>query len=539
VLKLLDLFSGIGGFSLGLESTGGFKTIAFVEKDEFCQKVLKKHWPNITIEGDIRNVKGEKYEADVITGGFPCQPFSVAGKRRGTNDDRYLWDETIRVIRECKPRWFIGENVEGLININNGVVLRQVQTDLEKEGFEVQCLVIPAAGIGAWHQRKRIWIIGHSKHNGFIASKIKGGDRKINERSSQGKNETSEFKRASRRENNETVWMAADAQISRTRENERGIWEGSRGINGGQGTNQNVSNSNSRFSIGENKEIQTRGTSINNGSENVSNSNNTGDRTSKYNFKKQETIDKERKKFSQSKFSRHSEDVSNSISSGSRRGRISRNVNEQGWNTFETERESLQSKNKQTRSNDIKQNSEDVSNSKSIRYRGRESEECQIGEWSFLQGKQEGGKMGSEVKGCNGNVSNSNDKGLERYNGNSSSIKTGEEQTNSWSKNCSQQFREQKKGKIGSETLPNSNNERLQRLDSESIIQEQKLGLFTNKDDEGRETWWQTQSRICGVPNGVSYELDKDRTNRIKALGNSIVPQIARKLGLAILEAEK
>ena len=147
MLKLLDLFSGIGGFSLGLESTGGFETIAFVEKDDFCQKVLKKHWPNITIEGDIRNVKGDKYEADVVTGGFPCQPFSVAGKRKGTDDDRYLWDETIRVVRECKPRWFIGENVEGLININNGVVLRQVQTDLEKEGFEVQCLIIPASGI--------------------------------------------------------------------------------------------------------------------------------------------------------------------------------------------------------------------------------------------------------------------------------------------------------------------------------------------------------------------------------------------------------
>ena len=176
-LRLLDLFSGIGGFSLGLESTGGFETIAFVEKDEFCQKILKKHWPNITIEGDIRNVKGEKYEADIITGGFPCQPFSVAGKRKGTDDDRYLWDETIRVIKECRPRWFIGENVEGLININNGLVLRQVQTDLEKEGFEVQCLVIPASGVGAWHQRKRIWIMAYSNSNRH-RNRIKGSNGK-------------------------------------------------------------------------------------------------------------------------------------------------------------------------------------------------------------------------------------------------------------------------------------------------------------------------------------------------------------------------
>jgi DNA (cytosine-5)-methyltransferase 1 len=165
MLKVLDLFSGIGGFSLGLESTGHFETIAFVEKDEFCQKVLKKNFNNIPIEGDIRNVKGEKYKADVVTGGFPCQPFSVAGKRKGTDDDRYLWDETIRVVRECKPKYFIGENVEGLINIQQGMVLRQVQTDLEKEGFEVQCLIIPASGIGAWHQRKRVWIIGCNVSN--------------------------------------------------------------------------------------------------------------------------------------------------------------------------------------------------------------------------------------------------------------------------------------------------------------------------------------------------------------------------------------
>jgi DNA-cytosine methyltransferase len=153
-MKVLDLFSGIGGFSLGLESTGYFKTIAFVEKDKFCRQVLQKNFNNIPIEEDIRNVRGSNYAADVVTGGFPCQPFSVAGKRKGTADDRYLWDETIRVVTECKPKWFIGENVEGLININNGMVLRQVQTDLEDQGFQVQCLVIPASGIGAWHQRK-------------------------------------------------------------------------------------------------------------------------------------------------------------------------------------------------------------------------------------------------------------------------------------------------------------------------------------------------------------------------------------------------
>lgn len=288
-LKLLDLFSGIGGFSLGLESTGFFETIGFVEKDKFCQKVLKKHWNNINIEEDIRNVKGEKYAADIITGGFPCQPFSVAGKRKSTADDRYLWDEMLRVIREVKPRWVIGENVEGIVNINEGMVLRQVLNDLENEGFKSQCIIIPASGIGAWHQRKRIWIISYA---------------------------------------------------------------------------------NTGFSVRENKEIQSRGNATTNGSEDVSNSD--SKRLAHSNGPKlctpeQQGLDNDKKRI---------------------------------WNKI----------------------------------------------WSF-------------------------------------------------SSRCSEQ--------TGS-----------------------------------GKTWWQTQSEFCGVPNGVSYELDKDRSNRIKALGNSIVPQIARQIGLSIMEAE-
>jgi DNA (cytosine-5)-methyltransferase 1 len=166
MMNVLDLFSGIGGFSLGLESTGFFKTIAFVEKDRFCQKVLQKNFPNVPIEDEIRNVRGSRYQADVVTGGFPCQPFSVAGKRKGTDDDRYLWDEMLRVITEVKARWIVGENVAGIINIENGTVLQQIQKDLETEGFQVQCLVIPASGVGAWHQRKRVWIIANSDNNG-------------------------------------------------------------------------------------------------------------------------------------------------------------------------------------------------------------------------------------------------------------------------------------------------------------------------------------------------------------------------------------
>jgi DNA (cytosine-5)-methyltransferase 1 len=305
-LKLLDLFSGIGGFSLGLESTGYFETIAFVEKDKFCQQVLKKNFKDIPIESEVRNVKGERYEADIITGGFPCQPFSVAGKRRGTDDDRYLWDETIRIIRECKPRWFIGENVEGIINIQDGLVLRQVQDDLEKEGFQVQCLVIPASGIGAWHQRKRVWIIAQNPNN------------------SRCKDRTKQYRR-------------------QQTQNEKGI------------------NSSSRSN----------------------------------------TVSKQHK-------------------------------------------------------------TENVSNTKCIKLH-RCSDASRVG----------GGK-------------------LKRMDSNE---KENREEVWSKAERCSEQ--------------------------------------------DKRETWWEAQCRICGIPNGVSFSVDKNRSNRIKSLGNSIVPLIARELGLAIMKAEQ
>jgi len=285
-LKVLDLFSGIGGFSLGLESTGYFETVAFCEKDEFCKKVLQKHWGDIKVYDNIRSVD-DGLQADVVTGGFPCQSFSQAGLQKGRADDRFLWNEMFDVIKQVKPRWVIGENVQGIINIEQGMVLKQVQDDLESEGFQVQCFLIPASGIGAWHQRKRVWILA---------------------------------------------------------------------------------------------------------------------------------------------------------------------------------------------------------NSNSIRHRKGDSERCKNEEWSFLPREQERREMGSKTK-RRSNVSDTSNK---RYKGH----------------------------------------------DFKQSIHDQKFRQSTNNNDAKRETWWQTQSRICGVPDGVSYGVDRDRAKRIKALGNSIVPQIARQLGLAIMEAE-
>jgi len=156
-LTHIDLFSGIGGFALAAQRAG-FQTEVFCEKDKFCQKVLKKHWSKIPIIPDIRDPDGTKCrEAAILTGGFPCQPFSQAGKRRGKDDDRYLWPEMFRVISEAKPAWVLAENVTGIINM----VLDQTLADLESEGYETGTFVIPALSLNAPHRRDRVWIIAH------------------------------------------------------------------------------------------------------------------------------------------------------------------------------------------------------------------------------------------------------------------------------------------------------------------------------------------------------------------------------------------
>jgi len=158
-LKLLDLFSGIGGFSLGLEATREFETVAFCEKNKFCQKVLQKHWQGTTIYEDIGDIDGTKIKADVITGGFPCTPFSNLGQRKSTKDKNYLWGEMFRIIKEVKARWVVAENVSALANISNGQVLQGIYDDLQSCSYEVQTFNISARSQGANHKRPRLYIL--------------------------------------------------------------------------------------------------------------------------------------------------------------------------------------------------------------------------------------------------------------------------------------------------------------------------------------------------------------------------------------------
>src|SRR4030042_505579 len=158
-MKFISLFAGIGGFDLGLERAG-MQCVGQVERNPCCQRVLAHHWPEVKRIGDIRNVNGTEFGAvDLVCGGFPCQPFSHAGKRKGKADDRYLWPEMLRVIQAYRPAWVLGENVAGIVSM----ALDTVLSDLEAQGYQCEAFIIPACAVDAKHERKRVWIVGHSE----------------------------------------------------------------------------------------------------------------------------------------------------------------------------------------------------------------------------------------------------------------------------------------------------------------------------------------------------------------------------------------
>ena len=183
-MKHGSLFSGIGGFDLAAE-WARIETVFQVEIDEFCNKVLEKNFPNVKRYKDIFDFKDEETEkckgtVDIISGGFPCQPFSNAsqtGKRKGEKDDRFVWPEMLRVVREIKPSYVIGENVFGLYTMDNGKTLERILLGLEAEGYICESFIIPACAVGTWHRRDRIWIVAYNNGNRTIKIEI---EEKIN-----------------------------------------------------------------------------------------------------------------------------------------------------------------------------------------------------------------------------------------------------------------------------------------------------------------------------------------------------------------------
>lgn len=162
-----SLFNGIGGFQLAADQME-WENVFSSEIDDFCNKVTKFHFPNCIQHKDVRTTDFTIYRGhiDVLTGGFPCQPYSVTGKRKGKEDARHLWPEMRRAVREIQPGWVVGENVRGLINWSDGLVFHEVQADLEAEGYEVFPFLLPAAGVNAPHERYRIWFVAHMRSDG-------------------------------------------------------------------------------------------------------------------------------------------------------------------------------------------------------------------------------------------------------------------------------------------------------------------------------------------------------------------------------------
>ena len=157
-MRVLSLFAGIGGMDIGLERAG-MTVVAQCEIDPFCRAVLKKHWPDVPQFEDVRKLRGEDVgPVDLVCGGYPCQPFSQAGKRGGAEDDRHLWPEMRRLIEELRPAWVLGENVAGHISLG----LDEVLSDLDALGYSARPFVIPACAVSAPHRRDRVWIVAHA-----------------------------------------------------------------------------------------------------------------------------------------------------------------------------------------------------------------------------------------------------------------------------------------------------------------------------------------------------------------------------------------
>ncbi len=272
-LRHLDLFSGIGGFSLGLESAELVETVAFCDFDKYCKKILNKNWPQVPVYDNVKELNYDRLKSDgiisgekgidIITGGYPCQPFSVAGKQKGEQDPRHVWPEMFRLVQELRPSWVIGENVGGHIKLGLDTVLE----NLASEGYSTRTFSISASSIGANHQRERVWIIAHSNECGRNDRFNHWEERQVphdQERDSQkGQSERGGWVNRI----GETSPIMEDTRRSlrsrafEQRENDNEVGKGNADQHQrSSGTSQsNVADSDTRLSNGENEEIRSRG----------------------------------------------------------------------------------------------------------------------------------------------------------------------------------------------------------------------------------------------------------------------------------------
>ena len=482
MIKILDVCSGIGGFSLGLEATGGFDTVAFCEFDEFCGKVLKKHWPDVPIYKDLKEIGNEPtrliQEFDLICGGIPCQPFSLAGKQKGKEDDRHLWPYMYEIIKHKKPTWVIVENVGGFVN----VALDDVCLDLETEGYATQSFIIPACGVEAPHRRERVWILGKNVGNATGNGRTEGKPGEEEGRSD-GQSEEGgmlESKGTSDR-------ATGDVVNSKRNEHSEEIGRGD-GEAREDEKRQGEEDSTSRISSGASGlRVSDQG---HEGKGHVVNTDNLGSLLSSHETERGGSASRH----SEGKLERGSSDVADTEPERLQGGK--RNSQGEGRKVLSSERHNRDEVRSETgRTSGVSGEEQDVADSSSKGLQGHRGE----------HGLREASKEEQALRG-------------------------GEEQD-----------------------VPHSGGERgcsgqADRQDAEDV------GELT-RSQEHREG--NTQPGLGGMDDGVSSRLDghqgfitepdiprvaekiPDRVNRLKALGNSIVPQIIYHIGMAILEEER
>ena len=520
-MRLLDLFSGIGGFSYAAEKLiGGYETVAFCEMDDFCQKVLKKHWPQVPIFDDVRTLDASRLgRIDICTFGFPCQPVSQAGVQKGDSDDRWLWDEIIRILQVSKPKWIIAENVKGLITIQDGFLLEHCISSLENEGYEIQPIIIPACAKNAPHRRDRVWIIGQNVDDtNDSTDRAKRG--KTREKNSLQKEYRQEgFAWFSDRTGDDSESMADTDSNG----HERG-WSETR--------NQNTTgqDTQSKWSA-DTKDIKRQGNDgLDNGEPRVdgdlSGSSNRGTTISTETrgvCKLSENTDNHQGISSQHKYQ---EDNDRTLVSQGQKGlQLSEH---RGLATDQTI-----PKNNSIRSGDDNDSIERMENKKSnvaytnsIRCRGGSCKGCSDCKRQVLSTERKGREVGSEVKGCS--QSHRGEETVVNTNGIRPISSIYEEEQQGYSTRHSK-----RQPKRGSQVVANTKRIRSQTSNSWSV--EQRVGDMADGVSTGLLRHFDREpDHIPRVTTG-----EKDRAKKLKSLGNSIVPQVAAEILLAIRVSEE
>ena len=529
-LKVLDLFSGLGGFSLGLERTGHFETVAFCDNDKYSKLIIDKHWKGKKVYEDVREITKEKLIADgielpdVITGGFPCQPFSVAGKQKGTSDDRHLWPEMFRIIKALKPRIVVGENVRGIVNIQDGMVFETVCTNLEDEGYEVQAFNIPAAGVGAPHRRERIWIIatlGDPKYDGPLTDEIGRGNEEINGGTEKRQNSSFEFERTSGREDNAIMENANNNGFERGFSETRNetITGKTSSSNGIEDTNNFSRRSNGRGDQSQpttdgtiqrlrdvNEEESSRATGVRGLHERTDISQGT--------IRKDRDHKDDNRTLVQTRQSR--------VQSSERRGL--------GEDQTTLERNKIRQGTDYTSLDRVETGSEiNVANTNDEGLRTR------------IGGSDDDHAKESRSRGTDGRRSTSDD---ERHNTTSTTNETMDVANTESFRSRETRYSDQEEGSESSRAtqldgsrgdVANTNSQRQQeQCRSKSVSKERQRDELERSSGEERNGWWDFEPNVGRVAHGLP-----GRVHRLKGLGNSIVPQIVEEIGKALIKGMK